>query len=424
MTDHSTTDFKTAMQEMTRKARMTTSVMSQSSGHARNHALTEAANLLRQQVTMILAANEKDVANAHQNNQTDAFIDRLTLDHDRIEAMAKGLEDIAGLEDPLGRELARWTQPNGLDISRVATPLGVLGVIYESRPNVTIDAAGLAVKSGNAVILRGGSASIYTATVLAEAMRDGLAKADLPQDVVQLVTNPDRGMVGAMLTATGGIDVIIPRGGKSLVERVQNDARVPVFAHLEGICHLYIDAAADLDKARAIAVNAKMRRVGICGAAETMLIHRSVAETMLPVISEDLINAGCTLHADQDALPFISDAVAANETDWATEYLSPDLSIRLVDDVDEAMAHICLYGSDHTESIVTEDTQIAERFLNGVDSAIVMHNASTQFADGGEFGMGAEIGIATGRMHARGPVGADQLTSFKYIVRGSGQTRP
>ena len=424
MTDHSTTDFKTAMQEMTRKARMTTSVMSQSSGYARNHALTEAANLLRQQVTMILAANEKDVANAHQNNQKDAFIDRLTLDHDRIEAMAKGLEDIAGLDDPLGRELARWTQPNGLDISRVATPLGVLGVIYESRPNVTIDAAGLAVKSGNAVILRGGSASIYTATVLAEAMRDGLAKADLPQDVVQLVTNPDRGMVGAMLTATGGIDVIIPRGGKSLVERVQKDARVPVFAHLEGICHLYIDAAADLDKARAIAVNAKMRRVGICGAAETMLIHRSVAETMLPVISEDLINAGCTLHADQDALPFISDAVAANETDWATEYLSPDLSIRLVDDVDEAMAHIRLYGSDHTESIVTEDTQIAERFLNGVDSAIVMHNASTQFADGGEFGMGAEIGIATGRMHARGPVGADQLTSFKYIVRGSGQTRP
>ena len=417
------TDFNAAMAVMTKNAKATTQVMAQSSGDTRNHALNSAAELLRQHCKEILVENEKDVANAHANGQDAAFIDRLQLDENRVDAMAKGLEDIAGLTDPLGRELASWTRPNGLVISRVATPLGVLGVIYESRPNVTIDAAGLAVKSGNAVILRGGSASIHTASILADLMRKALSEAGLPEDVVQLVKDPDRGMVGAMLAATGGIDVIIPRGGKSLVERVQRDARVPVFAHLEGICHIYLDHAADLEKARAIIVNAKMRRVGICGAAETLLVSRQAAAEMLPLIAEDLIAAGCTLHADGESSALITSSVPATDEDWSTEYLSPDLAIKLVDDVDDAMAHIRQYGSDHTESIITEDAQTAETFLNGVDSAIVMHNASTQFADGGEFGMGAEIGIATGRMHARGPVGADQLTSFKYLVRGTGQTR-
>ena len=417
------TDFNAAMAVMTKNAKATTQVMAQSSGYARNHALNSAAKLLRQHCAEILVENKKDVANAHANGQDAAFIDRLQLDENRVDTMAKGLEDIAGLTDPLGRELASWTRPNGLVISRVATPLGVLGVIYESRPNVTIDAAGLAVKSGNAVILRGGSASIHTASILADLMRKALGEAGLPEDVVQLVKDPDRGMVGAMLAATGGIDVIIPRGGKSLVERVQRDARVPVFAHLEGICHIYLDHAADLEKARAIIVNAKMRRVGICGAAETLLVSRQAAAEMLPLIAEDLIAAGCTLHADGESSALITSSVPATDEDWSTEYLSPDLAIKLVDDVDDAMAHIRQYGSDHTESIITEDAKTAETFLNGVDSAIVMHNASTQFADGGEFGMGAEIGIATGRMHARGPVGADQLTSFKYLVRGTGQTR-
>jgi len=423
MTDSNGTDFNAAIAVMTKNAKATTQVMAQSSGDQRNHALKQGADLLRQHCAEILVQNEKDVANAHAEGQDAAFIDRLKLDAGRVDAMANGLVDIAGLTDPLGRELASWTRPNGLVISRVATPLGVLGVIYESRPNVTIDAAGLAIKSGNAVILRGGSASIHTATILADLMRQALEDAGLPEDVVQLVSNTDRGMVGAMLAATGGIDVIIPRGGKSLVERVQRDARVPVFAHLEGICHIYLDHAADLEKARAIIVNAKMRRVGICGAAETLLVSRQCAAEMLPVIADDLIAAGCTLHADAESSDMIAASIPATEDDWSTEYLSPDLSVKLVDDVDAAMAHIRQYGSDHTESIITEDSKTAEKFLNGVDSAIVMHNASTQFADGGEFGMGAEIGIATGRMHARGPVGADQLTSFKYLVRGTGQTR-
>ena len=423
MTNSNGTDFNAAIAMMTKNAKATTQVMAQSSGDQRNHALKQGVDLLRQHCAEILVQNEKDVANAHAEGQDAAFIDRLKLDAGRVDAMANGLVDIAGLTDPLGRELASWTRPNGLVISRVATPLGVLGVIYESRPNVTIDAAGLAIKSGNAVILRGGSASIHTATILADLMRQALEDAGLPEDVVQLVSNTDRGMVGAMLAATGGIDVIIPRGGKSLVKRVQRDARVPVFAHLEGICHIYLDHAADLEKARAIIVNAKMRRVGICGAAETLLVSRQCAAEMLPVIADDLIAAGCTLHADAESSDMIAASIPATEDDWSTEYLSPDLSVKLVDDVDAAMAHIRQYGSDHTESIITEDSKTAEKFLNGVDSAIVMHNASTQFADGGEFGMGAEIGIATGRMHARGPVGADQLTSFKYLVRGTGQTR-
>ncbi|MCE2516475.1 MAG: glutamate-5-semialdehyde dehydrogenase [Alphaproteobacteria bacterium] len=420
----SPSDAADLMASWTRRARAVKPVMAVSSETDRNNALMAAAMLIHQHHDEIINANTRDVKAAQAAEMKAAFIDRLTLDHDRIEAMAKGLEDIAALPDPLGRVLDQWDRPNGLDISRVATPLGVLGVIYEARPNVTIDAAGLAVKSGNAVILRGGSSSIHTATVLAGLMRDGLIQHGLPADCVQLVDNTDRALVGAMLAATGAIDVIIPRGGKSLVERVQNDARVPVFAHLEGICHVYIDADADLDKARAISLNAKMRRVGICGAAETLLVDRAVAAEMLPAIAEDLMAAGCALRGDADSRALIPSADAAEDGDWSTEYLDAIISVRLVDGVKGAMAHIERYSSAHTETIITENTATAETFLTGVDSAIVMVNASTQFADGGEFGMGAEIGISTGRMHARGPVGADQLTSFKYVVRGNGQVRP
>ena len=371
----------------------------------------------------ILSANEKDIAAAEMREKGAAMIGRLTLNPDRIEAMAKGLEDICTLEDPIGRELDRWQRPNGLDIARVSTPLGVLGVIYESRPNVTIDAAALAIKSGNPVILRGGSDSIHTATVLARLTRDGLAAAGLPEDAVQLVEDTDRGLVGAMLAAVGGIDVIIPRGGRSLVERVQNEARVPVFAHLEGICHLYVDAA-DPDKAEALVVNAKMRRVEICGAAETLLIDRAIAASLLPRLADALTDAGCRLVADTEAAALVSDSSPATEQDFSTEYLDSIITVAVVDGVSAAIDHISRYGSDHTEAIITEDEVAASRFLEEVDSAIVMVNASTQFADGGEFGMGAEIGISTGRMHARGPVGAAQLTSFKYMVRGTGQIRP
>ena len=412
------------MAGMTRNARAVKSVMAQSSGDARVAALLAAADAIRQNMAAILAANKKDMDAAITAELKPSFIDRLALDEPRAEAMAKGLEDIAALPDPLGRVLDAWDRPNGLKISRVATPLGVLGVIYEARPNVTIDAAGLAIKSGNAVILRGGSSSIHTATILTDLMQAGLDAAGLPKDCVQLVTNTDRALVGAMLAAAGDIDVIIPRGGKSLVERVQRDARVPVFAHLEGICHVYIDADADLAKAQAITLNAKMRRVGICGAAETLLVDRAIAEKILPLIANDLAEAGCELRGDQATRAIIASAQAAHDEDWATEYLDKILSVRIVDGVEGAMAHIAQYSSAHTEAIVTENEAAAERFLTGVDSAIVMVNASTQFADGGEFGMGAEIGISTGRMHARGPVGANQLTSFKYMVRGAGQVRP
>ncbi|MGB0584714.1 MAG: glutamate-5-semialdehyde dehydrogenase, partial [Candidatus Puniceispirillaceae bacterium] len=354
---------------------------------------------------------------------SDAFIDRLTLTESRIEDMAVGLETIATQPDPIGAELARWQRPNGLDITRQSTPLGVIGVIYESRPNVTIDAAGLCVLAGNAVILRGGSDSQHSAALLGDIMTRGLQAAGLPRTAVQMVPTTDRAAVGAMLGAVGGIDVIIPRGGKSLVERVQRETRVPVFAHLEGICHIYIDKYADLDKARTIVVNAKMRRTGICGATETLLVHQDVAADMLPAIATDLQKAGCQLRGDSAATSLVSDMQLANDDDWRTEYLDAILSVRIVDSIGMAIHHIASYGSGHTESIITESDEAGEDFLNRVDSAIVMRNASTQFADGGEFGMGAEIGIATGRLHARGPVGAAQLTSFKYVVRGDGQIR-
>ena len=417
-------EAKLMMAEMTARSKAVTAVMSTSSHDARNQALKEAAQLIRNHHDEIMTANERDIEAARKGDVQASFIGRLTLNTDRIEAMAKGLEDIAMLEDPMGRVLDEWERPNGLKISRVATPLGVLGVIYEARPNVTVDAAGLAVKSGNAVVLRGGSSSIHTSSLLAQLMRQGLAAANLPEDAVQLVENTDRQLVGAMLQDVGGIDVIIPRGGKSLVGRVQEEARVPVFAHLEGICHLYVDEDADFKKAIEIALNAKMRRVEICGAAETILIHRSLVSSLLPDLVSALHDAGCQIRGNDAVMACHEDVIAATEEDWVTEYLDSIIAIKTVDGVDEAMAHIRTYSSDHTESIITENSETAETFLNGVDSAIVMHNASTQFADGGEFGMGAEIGISTGRMHARGPVGAQQLTSFKYQVRGTGQTRP
>ncbi|MEC8643229.1 MAG: glutamate-5-semialdehyde dehydrogenase [Pseudomonadota bacterium] len=419
---------KTAHAEMisalVRDARAAQSVLAQSSYAARIAALTHAAVRIRGAVDDILARNQLDVTRAAENGISAAFIDRLTLTPDRIETMAAGLEDITGLGDPMGRELARWTRPNGLDIARVATPLGVIGVIYESRPNVTVDAAGLCLIAGNAAILRGGSDSRETSAFLAGLMADGLAAAGLPPRAVQMVPTDDRGAVGAMLAASGEIDVIIPRGGKSLVERVQTEARVPVFAHLEGICHLFVDAAADPDKAVEIAVNAKMRRTGICGAAETILVDAAVAPSVLPSIADALQQAGCEIRGDAATRELVPGAVAASEADWSTEYLDSIISVRILSGIDAAIDHIATYGSNHTDCIITEDAGRAEQFLQQVDSAIVMVNASTQFADGGEFGMGAEIGIATGRMHARGPVGAHQLTSFKYVVRGNGQTRP
>jgi len=408
---------------MVRTARAAQAALAQSSHEARCEALRRAAAMIRERQDDILARNAADVARAGANGISAAFIDRLTLTPERCGAMASGLEDITALEDPIGRELARWTRPNGLDIARVATPLGVIGVIYESRPNVTVDAGGLCLIAGNAAILRGGSDSRETSGLLAEIMADGLQAAGLPRGAVQMVPTDDRGAVGAMLAASGEIDVIIPRGGRSLVERVQTEARVPVFAHLEGICHLFIDADADPGKAVSISVNAKMRRTGICGAAETILIDRKVAATLLPDIGAALIEAGCAIRGDAECRALVPAATEASEADWSTEYLDSIISVRVVDGLQAAMQHIATYGSSHTDCIITENAETAETFLRTVDSAIVMVNASTQFADGGEFGMGAEIGIATGRMHARGPVGAAQLTSFKYLVRGHGQLR-
>ncbi len=391
---------------------------------AKDRALKAAAACLRRSSGAILEANAKDMAAADQRGLKGAMLDRLALDDKRIEGMAAGLETIAAQPDPVGEEIARWQRPNGLDIARVRVPLGVIGIIYESRPNVTADAGALCLKAGNAAILRCGSESFNSSHAILIALQTGLNEAGLPQDAIQLVPTIDREAVGLMLTMAEAIDVIVPRGGRSLIERVQRESRVPVLAHLDGLCHLYLDKAADPEKARAIAVNAKMRRTGICGAAETLLVDRPAAAALLPAIIDDLIEAGCELRGDDEVRALDRRVSAASEADWSTEYLDAILAIRLVDGVEGAIAHIDAYGSHHTDSIVTEDRAAAGRFLAEVDSAIVMHNASTQFADGGEFGMGAEIGISTGRLHARGPVGAEQLTSFKYLVRGSGQTRP
>ena len=415
---------KALVSDMVAAARHAQKILGQSTHDARRSALLKSAELIRANSDTIIATNAKDVQKASENGVSAAFIDRLTLNAERIDAMAAGLEAIASLDDPIGHELARWQQPNGLDIARVATPLGIIGIIYESRPNVTVDAAALCLISGNAAILRGGSDSYFTSSLLASLMVQGLESADLPAANVQMIPSADRALVGAMLAAAGEIDVIIPRGGRSLVERVQSEARVPVFAHLEGICHVYVDADADFDMAKQIIVNAQMRRTGICGAAETLLMHRDVADTMLPAIASALTDAGCALRGDALSCDLVENMTKATEADWRTEYLDSILSVKIVDTVDDAITHIGTYGSGHTESIVTGNADTAEHFLARVDSAIVMVNASTQFADGGEFGMGAEIGIATGRLHARGPVGAAQLTSFKYVVRGHGNTRP
>ncbi|HKK29522.1 MAG TPA: glutamate-5-semialdehyde dehydrogenase, partial [Alphaproteobacteria bacterium] len=354
---------------------------------------------------------------------TAAFLDRLRLTPERVEGIAKGLEAVAERPDPIGQADQEWTRPNGLRISRVRVPLGVIGVIYESRPNVTADAGGLCVKAGNAAVLRGGSDSFESSSLLVECLREGLAAAGLPADAVQRIPTKDRAAVGALLRGRGSIDLIVPRGGKGLTERVFNEARMPVIGHLEGLCHIYVDGAADLEMACAITVNAKMRRTGICGAAETLLVDRKVAETHLTPLIEALLEAGCAVRGDEAAQAANTRVTPALESDWRTEYLDAIIAVRIVDGVEGAMAHIDEYGSHHTDSIITGDQAVAQRFLREVDSAIVLHNAFTQFADGGEFGFGAEIGISTDRFHARGPVGADQLTSYKYVVRGEGQTR-
>jgi glutamate-5-semialdehyde dehydrogenase len=392
---------------------------------SRNGALVTMAAMLRNFAEAILAANADDLRAAREAGRPGAFIDRLTLTPPRIEAMASGLEDIAALPDPVGEVIAAWTRPNGLTIERVRVPLGVIGMIYESRPNVTADAGGLCLKAGNAVILRGGSEAIASNRAIHAALVAGLRQAGLDEAAIQLVDTPDREAVGMMLAGLdGAIDVIVPRGGKSLVARVQKEARVPVFAHLDGICHVYVHAAADLEMAKAITVNAKMRRTGICGAAETLLVDESCAPTHLAPIIGALIEAGCEIRGDAAAQAADARVAPATEADWDTEYLDAIISVKTVAGLDDAIAHIARHGSQHTDAIVTDEAAAAERFLREVDSAIVLHNASTQFADGGEFGMGAEIGIATGRFHARGPVGVEQLTTFKYRVRGAGQTRP
>lgn len=418
------TALEPIMQEVGVKARQAARALALQSGQARARALHAAAAEIRATKESILAANRADCDEAMARGTKGAFLDRLTLDENRLEAIAQAVADVADLSDPVGRVLETWTRPNGLQFERVATPLGVIGVIFESRPNVTADAAALCIKSGNAVILRCGSESFRTSTAIADAMRRGLRASGLSDNAIQLVPTKDRDAVGLMLRGlNGAIDVIVPRGGKSLVARVQDEARVPVFAHLEGLCHVYVDGQADLSMARAIVKNAKLRRTGICGAAETLLVDRACASTHLPVLVKDLLDAGCEVRGDSETQTIDPRVKPATEADWATEYLDAIIACRVVDGLDGALEHIARWSSNHTDCIVTDDKARAERFLNEVDSAIVLHNASTQFADGGEFGFGAEIGIATGRMHARGPVGVDQLTSFNYRVRGTGQTR-
>lgn len=413
------------METMGRAARAAMVALSSSSVGQRNRVLQLAATALRGRAAFILGENEKDVRRAKEKGLSGAIIDRLALNADRIEAMAKGLEGVADLEDPLGRTLAQWDRPNGLCIRRISVPLGVIGMIYESRPNVTADAAALCLKSGNAVILRGGSESFESSRAIHECIVEGLVLSGLPQTAVQFVPTTDRRAVGQMLSSMREyLDVLIPRGGKNLVQRVQDEATVPVIGHLEGICHVYLHESADPVMARDVVLNAKMRRPGICGAAETLLVDRAAVGKLIPGIVAALGQAGCEVRGDDTIRDLCPGVIPAQETDWSTEYLDAIISVKVVDGVESAVSHIRCYGSGHTESIIASDPAAADQFLAAVDSAIVMHNASTQFADGGEFGMGAEIGIATGRMHARGPVGAEQLTSYKYVVRGNGHLRP
>jgi glutamate-5-semialdehyde dehydrogenase len=426
MTVHNSSDALAAeMMAIGAAARAAARAMREAGDEAKTKALKVAAAAIRSRAAEILDANKGDIEAAKAANMPANMIDRLALNEARIEAMAQGIETVAALPDPVGREMARWSRPNGLDIARVATPIGVIGIIYESRPNVTADAGALALKSGNVAILRGGSDSIRSSGAIQKAMAEGLRAAGLPETAIQVVGTTDRAAVGMMLEGLNGtIDLIIPRGGKGLTGRVINEARVPVLAHLEGLCHVYIHAKADLAKARSIALNAKMRRTSVCGAAETLLVDRAVLASHGVPVLEDLAKAGCEIRGDDAVRTVFPAAKPASEEDWKTEYLDAIIAVRVVDGLEEAIRHIEHYGSHHTDSIVTEDARAAEAFMNSVDSAIVLWNASTQFADGGEFGMGAEIGIGTGKMHARGPVGAEQLTTFKYVVRGNGQTRP
>ncbi len=418
------TDVRAAMREVGANARAAAREIANAPAEKKNRALLAAARILRERVGEILAANELDCAAARAKGVSPALIDRLTLNPARIEAMARGVEEVAALPYPVGRVLATYTRPNGLIIQRVATPLGVVGVIYESRPNVTADAGALCLKSGNAVVLRGGSDSLRSSAAIHACLAAGLKEAGLPEAAISRAPFAARDAVGEMLEGLGGaLDVIVPRGGKSLVERVQREARVPVFAHLEGVVHVYVDRAADFDKAMKIVVNAKMRRTEVCGAAETLLVHRAVAPFLLGPLIGALIQAGCAVRGDAAAREADPRVTPATEKDWGAEYLDAIIAVGVVDSLDAAIHHIETYGSHHTDCIITEDKAAAERFLKEVDSAIVLHNASTQFADGGEFGFGAEIGIATGRMHARGPVGVEQLCTFKYRVRGDGQIR-
>ena len=415
-------NIKGTMEAIGKAAKSAAAELAFASAERKHAALIAAADAMISRSDEIIAANEKDLAYGRDKGLSPAMMDRLMLDGDRIRAMADGLRAVAEQADPVGEVISEWDRPTGLKISRVRTPLGVIGVIYESRPNVTADAGALCLKAGNAAILRGGSESFHSSGAIHDCLAQGLKAANLPEAAIQLVPTRDRAAVGEMLTMTDFIDVIVPRGGKGLVGRVQAEARVPVFAHLEGICHIYIDKSADEEKTRAVVVNAKTRRTGICGAAECLLIHRDAVEGVGAQVIADLVDAGVTVRADA-GLAHLPGVVATDEEDWGKEFLDMIIAARVVDDVDAAIAHIRKYGSDHTDCIMAEDQTTVDRFFARVDSAILMHNASTQFADGGEFGMGAEIGIATGKMHARGPVGAAQLTSFKYLVRGDGTIR-
>jgi glutamate-5-semialdehyde dehydrogenase len=418
-------DIDSLMNDIGRKARAASRPLSFASTEQKNQALEAMADAISANMAIILAENAKDLKAVEGTDMLASSIDRLTLNEKRVVEMAEGIRTIAALKDPVGEVIAAWDRPNGLKIERVRTPLGVIGVIFESRPNVTADAGALCLKAGNAVILRCGTDSRRSSQAIHACLVEGLKKAGLPESAIQLVPVSDRAAVGAMLRGLEGtIDVIVPRGGKSLVARVQDEARVPVFAHLEGLCHVYVDASAELAMATQIIVNAKMRRTGVCGAAETLLVDRAAVPTHLIPLLAALSEAGCEIRGSSDVLKIAQTLKAATEKDWSTEYLDAIISVAIVDGISGAIAHIGKYSSNHTEAVIAEDTEVVERFFNEVDSAILLHNASTQFADGGEFGMGAEIGIATGKMHARGPVGVEQLTSFKYRVRGNGQIRP
>ncbi len=423
--DVTTDDLEATMLELGRRARAAAATLAFADPALKVKALHAAADAIDDRRDDIRSANAPDMRAAEGRGISKAFLDRLLLTDKRIDAMIEGLRTIADLPDPVGRVLAEWTRPNGMQIRRVATPLGVIGVIFESRPNVTADAGALTLKAGNAVILRGGSDSVNSTRAIHACLVAGLREAGLPEDAIQIVPTTDRAAVGHMLRGLGGaIDVIVPRGGKTLVARVQDEARVPVFAHLEGLCHTFIDRSADLDMAVSVTLNAKMRRTGICGATETLLVHRDVVDTHLKPVIDALVAKGCEIRGDATVMALIPEAIAATETDWQTEYEDAIISVKVVADVGEAIAHVGKYSSHHTEAIITEDPAAVARWFNEIDSAVLLHNASTQFSDGGEFGFGGEIGIATGKFHARGPVGVDQLCSFKYLIEGTGQTRP